>query len=571
MASGKILVLNKKDLGKTNFVDERTTGSVKTGQTDIEYEKKRFEDALLSYREETETLASSLRQKTSDADAAILEGHLAIAEDPVLKEEILRIISWGRSSEEAVTAAFSAQVQKIGAIKDPYLRERSEDIKTVKDALLAKLAGANTMPGPEDGSKGCILAGNEISPFVLASAVSEPPAAILTERFLSRNSHLAILARALQIPMVTSLGGMLEVIRMSKNRENMICLVNGYTGEVILDPDEVTLRSFREAAEARASEKTGSGALDAEAPYTTSEPVSVHFYGNIALPAEASSVLAAGGEGVGLFRTEFLGQDFDNAKVYETAAAALGDLPLVVRTLDLGGDKIPEGFGGLSAFAGAGERDEEGNTRGIAFCLAHPDLFRPQLFAILKAYSKYKNIRILLPMVRTHQDLIKTKELLKECNHELFGDKAGQLPEVGCMIETPEAVFLADMLAEEADFFSIGSNDLLAAIAEEERVSFDPRSCQYDARTLAVLCGINEAGKKAGIPVCLCGEIAADPLLLPALIGYGLRDFSVSAPFIPELKKKARGITFEKAADLTQEIFSLSTSEEVKEALQKFS
>ena len=567
MASGKILVLNKKDLGKTNFEDERAAGSVKTGQTDIEYEKKRFEDALLSYREETETLASSLRQKTSDADAAILEGHLAIAEDPVLKEEILRIISWGRSSEEAVTAAFSAQVQKIGAIKDPYLRERSEDIKTVKDALLAKLAGANTMPGSEDGSKGCILAGNEISPFVLAASVSEPPAAILTERFFSRNSHLAILARALQIPMVTSLTGMLEVIRMSKNRENMICLVNGNTGEVILDPDEATLRRFQNAQKDDQPGEKNSEASESEQP----EAVPVHFYGNIALPAEASAVLAAGGEGVGLFRTEFLGKNFDNVECYEAAAAALGDLPLVVRTLDLGGDKIPEGFSGISAFAGVGDNDDEGNTRGIAFCLAHPDLFKPQLRAILQAYSKYKNIQIMLPMVRTHLDLVKTKELLDKCNRELYGDDAPPLPKVGCMIETLEAVFLADILAEEADFFSIGSNDLVAAIAEEERVSFDPRSYQYDARTLAVLYGINEAGKKAGIPVCLCGEIAADPLLLPALIGYGLRNFSVSAPFIPELKKKARGITFEKATNLAQEIFSLPTPEEVKEALQKFS
>ncbi len=561
-ALGKILVLDQEIQEKNGL---KPTGNPECEQrkANAATEEKRLENALAIFRKEAESLVSALSRNHRAEDASILEAYLTIADDPMIAEEVRRFLEDGVPAEDAVNTVYDAQVQKIGSLEDPYLRERSDDILNVKKALLQRLGPARA--GKRVSLEGHILVGEEISPFVLIKPFAGQPSAILTNK-AGQTSHLAILARAMQIPMVTNIEGLSALIRDAEKNPEHLCIVNGDTGEVIADPGEDTLREFEETRKKEIPEEGPAGEERAEATDAGTSPA---FFGNIAFPREAETVVSCGGAGVGLFRTEFLGADYDNPESYETAAAVLGKLPLVVRTLDLGGDKIPEGFSGLSAFNGVGGSDD-GTTRGIAYCLAHPDMFKPQLRAILTAYSKYPNIRILLPMVRTPMDIRETKELITKCSRELFGPGDHPLPKLGIMIETLEAYFLAEELAKEADFFSIGTNDLFAAIAEEERSSPKPRNFQYDAGLLKYICHIKEAGSNAGIPVCLCGEIAADPLLLPVFIGMGLKSFSVSAPYISELKRKSAGITEENGRKLANQVFCMD-SEELLETLQKFS
>jgi phosphotransferase system enzyme I (PtsI) len=381
-----------------------------------------------------------------------------------------------------------------------------------------------------------------------------------------RTSHTAIMAKALEIPAVVGLGNVTEHVR-----NDDVIIVDGIRGVVIVAPDEQTLTEYKLRKERFVeSERVLTEIKDL--PAETLDGHTISLSANIDLPEEIDSVLGHGAEGIGLFRTEFLylnraipPSEDEQTEAYSKVAQRMNSNPVTIRTLDIGGDKV---LGGNLQYR---EDNPFMGCRAIRFCLDHLEIFKPQLRAILRA-SAHGRIRLMFPMITGLTELRRAKAVLDEVRKELEAEGIPFDPDmpVGVMIETPSAVLVADALAKESDFFSIGTNDLIQYSLAIDRVNERVAHLYEPAHpgVLRMLKMTIEAAGRAGLPLSICGEIAGDISLVLIIIGLGLKDLSMAATTIPEVKKLIRSISLKDVQELATRVLALSTADEVKSEVQ---
>ncbi len=533
--------------------------------TDIEGEQKRFSDAVEKFKAETKEMAEDIRKRIGPKEAEILEGHLVMISDPSMSGEMGKMIATGQCAEAAVEAVCDMFIGMFSKMDDEMMKQRASDIADVKVSLLKILLGIEDV----DISKvpqGTVLVAKDLTPSMTSQIIKENVAGIITE-VGGKTSHSAILARALEIPAVLSVP---DATTLVKDKDTAI--VDGTEGVVYINPEGDVLSKYIIKREEFIKKQSELAAFQGKET-VTADGINLELFCNIGTPKDAKKAVECDGEGVGLFRSEFLFMDNNHMPTedeqfaaYKEAAEVLGGKPVIIRTLDIGGDKdIPY----------LNMKKEENpflGYRAVRYCLGNRDSYMLQLRAIVRA-SAFGKVKIMVPLVTCVEEIRDVKELVAEIKKDF--DKEGiaydKDIEVGCMIETPAASLIADILAKEADFFSIGTNDLTQYTMSVDRGNADV-AYLYSTFQPAVLRSIKhiiECGRNAGIPVGMCGEAAADPLMIPLLISFGLTEFSVN----PVLVLTARCIIskWSKAdADaLTAKVMALDTESEIQSLLKE--
>ncbi len=547
-------------IGNVLLIEEHSLTYTPKQVSDTEEEKKRFNAAVDEFCDNTEKQAEALKVSAGAKEAEIMLGHISIVKDPFLLGEVEKLIAGGQCAEAAFESMCDMFIQIFSAADDDVTKQRAADVRDVKSGVLSILLGISEVK-LSDAPAGTVLCAKELTPSMIAEINKENIVGIITE-IGSTTSHSAILARVLEIPAVMSAA---EIMTAAKNGEQVI--IDGGKGEVILSPDEAQLADYTERREKLLQERRElekfRGKVTASADGTEYELVC-----NIGKPEDAAKALEFDGEGVGLFRTEFLFMDKTSVPTeeeqfteYKKAAVILKGKPLIIRTLDIGGDKdIP--YLGL-----AKEENPFMGFRAIRYCLKNRELFRTQLRAILRA-SAFGNVSIMFPLITCVEEVREGKALVEELKNELRSEGIAfdEGIKVGIMTETAAAGIIADLLAGECDFFSIGTNDLTGYTMAADRGNSDV-SYLYSAlqpSVLRMIKSIIEAGRSKGIPVGMCGEAAADPLMIPLLISFGLTEFSVSAPSVLRVRKCISTWTKERADEVAEKVMSLATQQEVK-------
>ncbi len=531
---------------------------------DAEAEKARYAAAVEKFIGQTNAQIESMNAKGLDGAAAIMGAHIEFAEDEGIKDMVNGSIDSGMCAEQAVSEAYGTYYTMFSNMDDELFRERAADVLDVRTGLLADLLGKevvdlSTLP------ENSVVVVHELTPSMTADIDRDHIVGIVTETG-GRTSHSAIIARALEIPAV------LSVLDATKNlKGGAMVVVDGSKGKVISEPTDDELEHYRAKAKQYAEEKAALEAYRGKET-VTADGTKKLLVANIGNPDDANAAVEHDCEGVGLFRSEFLFMDAkelptedEQFAAYQKVALRMKGMPVIIRTLDVGGDKeIP--YLNLQH-----EDNPFMGFRAVRYCLNNPEQYKVQLTALLRA-SAFGDIKIMLPLVTTLDEVREAKALIEECKKELDarGVAYNKDIEVGTMIETPAASLIADDLAAECDFFSIGTNDLIGytmcADRGNDRVSYLYQV--YQPAVIRSLKRIISEGNKAGIMVGMCGEAAADPLLIPLLISFGLDEFSVSAPSILRTRRIISEWTKEEADALAEKVLQLHTAAEVKAALQ---
>lgn len=532
--------------------------------TDTDAEIKRYDDAVAAFTEKTHAMAEAMKESVGEHNAEILEGHILLLTDPGMEEITKGSIMSGTCAEAAFESTCDMFAGMFQMADDELTRQRATDIGDIKVRMLKILTGTPDMNISEVPA-GTILVAEDLTPSMTAGIVKENVAGIITA-VGGKTSHSAILARALEIPAVLSVDGIVD-----KVSDGMTAVVDGCDGICILDPSQEEIEKYQAKREKYLSSKALLEVYRGK-DTVTADGVKVHLYGNIGNPEDAKQVAACDGEGVGLFRTEFLfmgaselPSEEEQFQAYKVAAETMEGREVIIRTLDVGGDKdIP--YLGL---------EKEDNPflgfRAVRYCLKNSDSYRVQLKALLRA-SAFGDIKIMVPLVTCVDEIRSVKALVKELMAELDAENIAYNKDiqVGVMIETPAASLIADLLAKEADFFSIGTNDLtqytMAVDRGNAKVAYLYSS--YNPAVLRSMKNIIEAANAAGIMVGMCGEAAADPLLIPLLISFGLGEFSVSATSVLATRGTIAKWSKAEADELTAKALSLATETEVAELLR---
>lgn len=552
---GQVVVIPEMDL---TFVEREVE--------DVDSEISRFEAAVASYVAYTNGQAQAVGISVGAKEAEILSGHVMMVNDPYMQGEIRKLIGSGLCAERALSQIcdeFATMFEQSG---DELTMQRATDIRDVKSGVLGELLNRR----PTDIAalpEGVVIVVRDLTPSMTADIHPGAIAAVITETG-GMTSHSAILARAMELPAVLAVPRAASLLS-----DGDMVIVDGLAGTVQVNPKEEQLSVALEAQK-RYWEDRAVLAQFAGKPTVTADGIEIELFANIGKPDDATWAMERDAEGVGLFRTEYLfmdtpvmpseDQQFD---AYKKAAIICRGKPVVIRTLDVGGDKdIP--------YLGIGKEDNPFmGFRAVRFCLARKEeVYKPQLRALLRA-SAFGNIRIMVPMITCLDELLQAKELVAECMSELDAEGVAynrEIP-VGIMVETPAASLIADKLAREADFFSIGTNDLIGYTMCADRGN-DNVSRLYSTCNPAVLRSIYNiivSGRAAGIPVGMCGEAAADPLLTPLLIAFGLSEFSVSATSVLAMRREISRWTRDDALVLAERVMELGTEAEVRQALQE--
>ncbi len=531
---------------------------------DPEKEKQRYEAALEKFVAQTNAQIERMKVSVGEEAALIMGAHIEFAEDEGIHDTVNSSIDAGMCAEQAVSEAYNTYYTMFSQMDDELFRERATDVADVKTGLLADLLGKevvdlSTLP------ENSIIVVKELTPSMTADIDKENVAGIVTETG-GRTSHSAIIARALEIPAVLSVEDATEHIKTGD-----MVIVDGSAGDVLVQPSKEDLEAYCAKAKAYADDKAALETYRGKKTITADGETKL-LVANIGNPDDANAAAEHDAEGIGLFRSEFLFMDAkelpsedEQFAAYQKVALRMKGRPIIIRTLDVGGDKeIP--YMNLQK-----EDNPFMGFRAIRYCLNNPDQYKVQLTALLRA-SAFGDIKIMLPLVTALDEVRKARSLVEECKKELDERGVSYDPdiEVGTMIETPAASLIADNLAEVCDFFSIGTNDLIGYTMCADRGN-DRVAYLYEVYQPAVLRSLKRIiseGNKRGIMVGMCGEAAADPLLIPVLISFGLGEFSVSAPSILRTRRIISQWTKEEADVLTEKVLTLKTAAEVKAALQ---
>lgn len=512
----------------------------KKSVTEVEAEVARLEAALEKSKSELEIIREHARKELGDDKAEIFEAHLLVLSDPELINPIKdKITNENVNAEHALDEVAAMFINMFESMDNEYMKERAADIRDVTKRVLAHLLGVN-VSNPSLISEEVVIIAEDLTPSDTAQLNRKFVKGFTTD-IGGRTSHSAIMARSMEIPAVVGTKTVMEDIQ-----NGVLVIVDGLDGEVIVDPSEETVKAYEKKAAEYAEQKAEWAKLVNEKTVSADDH-HVELAANIGTPEDVKGVLENGGEGVGLYRTEFLYMGREDLPTeeeqftsYKTVLERMEGKPVVVRTLDIGGDKelpylnLPKEMNPFLGF------------RAIRLCLEMQDMFRTQLRALLRA-SVYGNLKIMFPMIATVDEFRQAKAILLEEKAKLQqeGVQVSEDIEVGMMVEIPSSAVIADLFAKEVDFFSIGTNDLiqytLAADRMNERVSYLYQP--YNPAILRLVNMVIKAAHKEGKWVGMCGEMAGDEIAIPILLGLGLDEFSMSATSILKARSQIRQLS----------------------------
>ena len=555
---GRVFLLEEEEF----YISKRTIELA-----DIKQEIIRFRKALAETREEMDGVRQKVLKQLGKRHVRLFDAYLLILEDPILRNDVVKMVTEQRvNAEYALQMVIDKITKTFNIIDDGYLRDRSLDILDVGKRVLKRLLGREreelaTLSAP------VIVVAHNLTPADTIAMRKENVIGFATD-IGGRTSHTAIMAQSLEIPAVV---GLKNVTKKVKPGDTII--VDGIEGIVITNPDSLTVENYqRQKIKYTDAEEALKKLTDL--PAVTADEHSIELHANIEVPEEIPSVHAHGATGIGLFRTEYiylnrpdLPSEKEQYEQYASVARQMMPYPVVIRTMDLGADRFVGEFG-ISA-----ERNPFMGLRAIRLCFKYPHVFKTQLRAILRA-SLEGNLKIMYPMICCWEEMKHANELLEEVRNELRkeGVPFNENMEVGVMIETPSSALIADILAREADFLSIGTNDLIQYTLAVDRVNENVTHL-YQPLHLSILRLIKrviDAGHQIGKPVGMCGEMAADPSFTKILIGMGLDEFSMSPLSIPRIKKIIRSTSLAKAQELANRILATAEQEEVSKIIERF-
>ena len=533
-------------------------------ESELAGEENRLQASLAETRRQILAMQERLREAMGAEEAQIFEAHLLVLEDPMLLKEVSQFIR-----ENLVTAEFAFHeasekyAEALGKVDDAYLSERAADIRDVTQRVLANLMSQPLCAGLADLTEPCIVVAHDLTPSDTAMLDPTKVLGFITE-VGSRTSHTAILARSLRIPAVLGLGEAIGELHTGQS-----VLLDGFNGFVVIDPSKQMLFEYGQLVERQTSIEESLEVIHDDAAETR-DGHRIILSSNIERAADVESVLQSGATGVGLFRTEFLfinrsdlPSEEEQFAAYRHVTESLAPDPVIIRTLDLGGDKL------LSHVNVAAEMNPFLGWRAIRLCLEEKDLFRTQLRAILRA-SAFGDLKIMYPMVSGVGELEAANELLDECREQLRAEDVAfaDAVEIGVMIETPSAAMIADSLAKRVEFFSIGTNDLIQYTLAVDRLN-EKIAHLYEPTHPGILRLIKatvDAGQAHGIWTGICGEMAGDVTAVPLLLGLGVTELSVTPSMVPRVKMLIRSIKMSQARELAE--FALD-SDSPKEILAR--
>lgn len=531
----------------------------------VQTEEQVFLKAVERTSKEINQIKEISETRTGVYDSLIFATHLMILQDPGLVNGVLDMIRKGhKNARWAVHVVLGDYIDRFGKIDSPAMRDKAADLRDLYNRLMAAMENSEPALAEVSSENGAVLVAHEIMPSFLMSLKPGQAQALLMDTG-GRTSHVAILARSLQIPVVS---GLRDVASRVKSGDTVI--VDGTDGRVIVNPNDDDIRKFHERQEVYERQRRELFTMRRLEPMTRDGKY-ITLHANIELPSEAEKVMDYGATGIGLYRSEFLffqnsaPSEEEQTEAYKRILNTMAPCPVTIRTLDAGGDKLVEG---LSA---ANEANPFMGWRSIRVCLSREDIFRTQLKALLLANEK-GNLRILLPMISGLDELRKAKACIRSCIAELEakGHKCAAV-KVGVMIEVPAAVMMVNLLAKEADFFSIGTNDLIQFTLAVDRTNelitdmFQP----HHPAVLNMIYNTIMAAHREGIPVAVCGEMSSDPLSVLLLVGLGVDELSMTPWCVMATKKIIRSINFEDVHETALSVLQMDDADRVNDYMYK--
>ena len=553
-------------IGKVICIREQNLDYSQVQYQGREQEKARLKQAVETFCEKTQRMAEDIRQRVGQKESEILSGQVMMLSDPFMVSQMEDAIQSGSCAEAAVDTVCQMYIEMFSNVEDELMKQRATDIGDIKTRMLRLLLGVESVD-MASLPKGTVLAAKDLTPSMTVGLQKENVSAIITE-VGGKTSHSAILARALEIPAVLGIPDALQ-----QQTDGQTAIVDGATGQVLTEPDAETLYHYTKLQEEQLRQKAMLS-IYRDKPTVDASGRSYQLYANIGSVMEAQAALENGAEGIGLFRTEFLFMDRpampdeeEQLEAYSSVSHLMKGKEVIIRTLDVGGDKE------VSYLKMGSEQNPFLGWRAIRYCLSEQPLFKTQLRALLRAGAQERNIKIMLPLVTGVQEIRAARSLLEECKQELSREGLEYDPKIalGVMIETPAAALTADLMAKEADFFSIGTNDLTQYTIAVDRgnAKVEQLYTTLHPAVLRSIRGIIHAAKQAKIPVGMCGESAADPLLIPLLMQFGLDEFSVSASSVLKTRKTISEWNREQVEQVAEQAMQLSTPQELDEYLHR--
>ncbi len=530
-------------------------------------ELKRLNEAIEKTRAELKTTHEKINSVLGENYAKIADVHIMILDDPVMKKDVIKFVEDGVNAEYAVFKVLDKIIRSFDAIEDEYFRERKHDIQDVTKKILGNLLGKSKRTMSEL-DKDSIVVSHNLTPADTVAIREKLVKAFATD-IGGKTSHTAIVAQSLEIPAVVGLRNISANVSAGT-----VIVVDGNQGLVILNPTDETISNYKRELDIQLAKRKELAKLK-DMPAETVDKHTVQLLANIDDPDEVKSVMSNGAGGIGLYRSEFMffnrssmpGEE-DHYRNYTKVVKKMMPYNVIIRTIDLGGDKLANlGFLDMER-----EQNPFMGLRAIRLCLKYPEIFIDQLRGILRASAEGK-VRLMYPMISGVEELRQANKILEKVKKSLRAEsiKFDENMEVGAMIEVPSAAIIADVLAKELDFISIGTNDLIQYTLAVDRVNENVTHL-YDPAHPAILRLIKriiDAGHNAGIDVGMCGEMAGDPVYTMLLLGMGLDEFSVSSAQIPKIKKVIRSVSYEEAKKAADEILKCEDKDSISKIMKK--